>query len=198
MKNGNIPKRVLIINAHPDKQRFCTALAEACQKGAVKAGAEQTLIHLADLRFDPILHQAYRVIQKLEPDLQMLQSAIMRADHLVLIYPVWWMNCPALLKGMLDRVFLPGVMYKFRPGGRRWERYMKGKSARLILTMDTPPLLYRILMKRCADLPLVRGTLRFTGFGPVRTTYLGPVKHSTEKRRLRWIARAEALGQKIQ
>lgn len=197
MKNHSKNTNVLIINGHPDKASFCAALAKAYQQGVMASSAKHKLFHLSDLEFDPILHQGYRVVQEPEPDLMELKRAIMESDHLVLIYPVWWMNCPALLKGMFDRIFLPGSMYSFKDGTYGWERHMKGKSARLILTMDTPPLIFRLLMKRPADLAVSRGTLRFCGYGPVRRTFLGSVKRSSEQRRARWLNKIEKLGQFI-
>lgn len=71
---------------------------------------------------------------------------------------------------------------------------MKGKSARLILTMDSPPLIFRLIMKGPADIAVSRGTLRFTGYGPVRKTYLGPVIRSTPEKREQWLKKIEELG----
>jgi putative NADPH-quinone reductase len=90
-------KKIVIINGHPDKRSLCFALAERYKKGADTAGGECQLVHLIDLKFNPILTHGYRLISELEPDLVTLQQAIKQADHLVFVYPNWWSNFPALL-----------------------------------------------------------------------------------------------------
>ena len=188
--------RILVINGHPDKESYCAALAEAYREGAAYAGKDCGLVHLSDVHFDPVLHHGNRVIQELEPDLKSLQAQIKRARHLVLVYPVWWATFPALLKGLFDRAFLPGQMFKFREDKLLWERYMKGRSARCIVTMNTPPLLYRLFIKRPGDHAVNRGVLRFVGYRPVRFTHLGSVKRSDLKKRRHWLQKVRRLGVK--
>jgi len=106
-------KKILIINGHPDKKSFCFALAESYKKGADMSGSECKLVHLIDLEFNPILTFGYRVVSELEPDLQKNQQDILDADHLVIVYPNWWGTYPALLKGFIDRVFLPNFAFKY-------------------------------------------------------------------------------------
>jgi len=197
MNRNKTPKHTLIINGHPDKQSFCAALAEACQRGVLAAGSTPVLVHLADLHFDPVLHKAYKEKQRLEPDLQDLREHFTRCDHLILIYPLWWMNCPSLLKGMFDRLFLPGVMYRFTGNAYRREKFMRGKSARIIVTMDSPPLFYRLVMNRPADCAIGCGTLKFTGFAPLRISHFGPVRRSSPERRNRWLKKVEKFGNKM-
>ena len=91
-----------------------------------------------DLDFNSILKHGYRQWTELEPDLLMIQQDIVDADHLVFEYPTWWGTCPALLKGLIDRVFLPGFAFKYRDNSLFWDKLLKGNTARLIVTMDTP------------------------------------------------------------
>ncbi len=190
-------KHVLVIDGHPDNKSLCTSLAGSYVKGAGNSGYRCAFVHLSDLDFDPVLHKGYRVIQELEPDLLMLQEEIMKADHVVMVYPVWWATFPALLKGMIDRVFLPGVMFSFHKNGFLWEKYMKGKSARLIVTMDSPPFYYRFFVRKPGDNALKKGVLKFSGFRPVRVTHLGSVKGSDLTRRRKWLKKCERMGMKM-
>jgi hypothetical protein len=73
-------------------------------------------LRLGQLDFDPSLHEGYRQVQPLEADLLAAQEAILWAEHLVFAYPIWWGGAPALLKGFVDRAFLPGFAFKYRPG----------------------------------------------------------------------------------
>jgi putative NADPH-quinone reductase len=188
-------KKVLIINGHPDKESFCTELALSYKRGVDAKLGDCTLIHLADLEFDPILHNGYRQRTELEPDLLQLQKDILAADHLVWVYPTWWGTYPALLKGFIDRVFLPGFAFSYRDNSLLWNKLLKGKTARLIVTMDTPGWYYSLFYKRPGHNSMKKGILEFCGIKPVKITALGPVKSSGEQQRRKWITTIERLGQ---
>ncbi len=125
-------RKILIINGHPDKESYCFALAEAYSKGALASGAEVQEIVVADLQFSPNLQFGYRKRTELEPDLKDSWEKIQWADHLVWVYPVWWGSIPAILKGFVDRVFLPGFVFKKRENSLWWDKLLTGKSARII------------------------------------------------------------------
>ena len=135
--------RILVILGHPTNDSFCGALANSYVEGAKAAGNEVQLISLGTLSFDPVLHKGYATIQELEPDLVTAKTAITWAQHIVFVYPIWWGAMPALLKGFFDRVFLPGFAFKYRDGSVFWDRLLSGRSAHLIVTMDTPPWYFR-------------------------------------------------------
>ncbi len=141
-----LAKRILVILGHPDKGSFCSALASAYIKGAEESGAEVKRINIGDLTFDPNLWKGYRIDQKLELDLVKARGHIKWADHIVWVFPVWLNLYPAIMKGFIDRIFIPGFAYKFIKGKVLWERYLTGKSYRLIFTMDNTILLYFLLM----------------------------------------------------
>ncbi len=189
-------KNILIINGHPDKASFCTALAESYQKGAQLAGANCTLVHLINLQFNPILTNGYREKTALEPDLLLMQQHITAADHLVLVYPNWWSTYPALLKGFIDRVFLPGFAFTYREDSPLWDKLLKEKSARLIVTMDTPNWYYFFINKSPGHNSMKKGILQFSGINPVKITAFAPIKSSTEAKRKKWLNVVEALGNK--
>jgi len=131
-------KKTLIINGHPYNKSLCNAITDSYEKGAKEAGAEIRRINLYDLKFDPILRYGYHKIQELELDLKTAQESILWAEHLVFVYPTWWLDMPALMKGFFDRVLLPGFAYKYKEHRLFPEKLLKGKSARLIITMDSP------------------------------------------------------------
>ncbi|KKR20829.1 MAG: NAD(P)H dehydrogenase (Quinone):NADPH-dependent FMN reductase [Parcubacteria group bacterium GW2011_GWE2_39_37] len=190
-------KKILIINGNPHKESFCYGLAAAYEKGAKNAGAEVKRINLADLKFDPILHEGYHIIQPLEPDLLTAQEAIKWSDHLVFVFPVWWMAPPALMKGFFDRIFLPGFAFKYHQGYPFLEKLLKGRSARLIVTMDSHPLLNLLLYRTNGYKALAKGALGFCGIRPVKKTVFGLVKYLSETKRKKIILRVEKLGEKM-
>ncbi|XID96123.1 NAD(P)H-dependent oxidoreductase [Paenibacillaceae bacterium WGS1546] len=139
----------------------------------------------------------YRRRTELEPALLEAQEAIRRADHLVFVYPTWWGTMPAVLKGFIDRVFPPGFDFKYRDGSPLWDKLLKGKSARLIVTMDTPSWYNRWVYWRAGHLVMKRNVLRFCGISPVRVTEMAPVKDASEQRRADWLDKAERLGRRL-
>lgn len=138
-----MPRSILILLGHPDRDSLCGALAQRYATAAGNAGHHVRMIALGDLQFDPVLRHGYRQIQPLEANLQDAADAIQACDHLVLVYPTWWGAMPALLKGFFDRVLLPGFAFRYRRDSVWWDRLLAGRSARVITTLDTPPWYYR-------------------------------------------------------
>ncbi|WP_417602554.1 NAD(P)H-dependent oxidoreductase [Owenweeksia hongkongensis] len=187
-------KKVLIINGHPDKESFNFALAEAYQKGAEKSDAEVQVINIRDLSFNPNLQFGYRKRTDLEPDLLDAQAKLKWADHLVWIYPVWWGSVPAIMKGFLDRVLLPGFAFQKRENSLWWDKLLKGKTARIICTLDQPAWYYQWFNGRPSHITMKKLTLNFIGVKKVRITTIGPIRLSKEKYRTKWLQKVEELG----
>jgi|HigsolmetaAR203D_1030402.scaffolds.fasta_scaffold21370_2 Putative NADPH-quinone reductase (modulator of drug activity B) len=188
---------ILVIVGHPDPDSFCAALSRAYAEGAASANAQVRRLDLSRMKFDPNLKYGYRMRTELEPDLQEAQRLIRWADHLVFVYPIWWGVMPAVLKGFFDRVFLPGFAFKYRENSPLWDKLLKGKTARLIVTMDTPTWYNRWIYRRPGIKVMKRHILRFCGIHPVRVTEFGSVKFSTAERRARWLAQVKQLGAKM-
>ena len=188
-------KNILIINGHPDKESFCFALSESYKMGAYKSGANVKLFHLIDLKFNPILTYGYRIISELEPDLVQMQQDILWADHLVFVYPNWWSTVPALLKGLIDRVFVPGFAFKYKENSPFWDKLLKGKTARLIVTMDTPKWYYWLINKNSGHNAMRVGLLEFCGIKPVKITVFSGIKSSDEAKRKKWLDQVKVLGE---
>jgi len=190
-------KKVLIIFAHPSRNSFCGALAEGYEEGVRKAGGVIRKMYLSELRFDPVLRHGYAKTQELEDDLKLAQENIKWADHLVFIYPIWWGGLPAILKGFIDRVFLPGFAFESRNSIMSPDRLLKSKSAHLITTMDVPVWYYRLIWKRPGDNMLKKAILGFCGISPVRISSFGLLKKSSEEQRKKWIEEIREKGRKF-
>ena len=191
------PRRILVLLGHPDPKSFNAALADAYVAGARRGGADVQRLNLGELDFDPNLRYGYRRRTELEPDLLEAQRLLRWADHLVWIYPVWWGSVPAMMKGFLDRVLLPGFAFQKRPGSIWWDQFFTEKTARLLFTMDQPPWYYRLRYGRPSTNAMRLVTLKFIGVGRVRTTAIGPLRLSTVAFRERWLRRVERLGGKL-
>lgn len=189
-------RRILILDGHPRSDSLCRALGEAYERGARSAGFEVRRLVLADLGFDPIMRGGEGKPVELEADLVAAQDEIRKARHLVFVHPVWWSDLPALLKGFLDRAFLPGFAFAYRKGNPLPEKLLKGRSARILYTMDGPTWYYRWFQGAPGLKSLSVGTLGLCGVGPVKSTAFTPVRSSTVEIRRRWLEKAQALGAK--
>ena len=188
-------KKILIINGHPDKESFGAALAKSYKEGAEASGAECKLVNLRDLNFDMNLHYGYRKRTELEPDLLAVQQEIKEAHHLVFVYPTWWGTYPALLKGFIDRVFLPKFAFKYRENSLLWDKLLKGKSARIIVTMDTPKWYYSLVYKNTGHNAMKVGVLKFCGIKPVKITTFSPINYPMSKAD-KMASKVKMLGEK--
>jgi putative NADPH-quinone reductase len=186
--------KILIINGHPDKESYNYALAESYKKGAAESGAEVQEINISELHFNPNLEFGYRKRTELEPDLLKAQESIKWADHIVWIYPVWWGSVPGLMKGFLDRVLLPGFAFKKREGSVWWDKYLTGKTSRIICTMDQPTWFYRWINGRPSHIAMKKLTMNFIGIKKVRITSIGPIRLSKDEFRQKWLSKVEKLG----
>jgi putative NADPH-quinone reductase len=190
-------KKIALINGHPNNESFNFVLAEAYKKGAINSGAEIREIIIRNLDFNPNLQFGYQKRIDLEPDLIKAWETIQWADHLVWVHPVWWGGLPAVTKGFIDRLFLPGLAFKYRENSVWWDKLLTGKTAHIITTLDQPSWYYRIFYGRPSIDQLKRSTLEFCGIKPVKVTYIGIIKNSKEEQRKKWIEKVYSLGKKL-
>lgn len=188
-------KRVLVVQGHPDPapERFCRALAAAYAQGAAQAGHHVATIDLASLDFPLLRTRAQFEHGTLPPALEAARAALAAADHVVLVFPLWLGDMPALLKGFLEQLMRPGIAFRYREHGMP-EKLLAGKSARIVVTMGMPGFFYEWFYRAHAIKSLQRNILAFVGFDPVRRTVIGAVESGNPERGRRWLARMRALG----
>jgi len=190
MKNN-----ILVILGHPDTNSFCGLLAKTYIDSAKVSGSEVRELQLGKLKFDPILWNGYKKIQELEPDLVKAQQLIQWSTHMVFVYPNWWGAMPALMKGFFDRVFLPGFAFKYQ-GRSLPDKLLSGRTAHLMVTMDTPLWYYRWIYRRPGHNEMKRTILEFCGIKVVKISEFAPIKGSNQQQRKEWLAIAKSLGSK--
>lgn len=185
---------ILVINAHPSQKSFTGAIADSYVAGAREAGASVEILNLHELKFDPILHNAYREVVALEPDLVRAQKLISDCRRLVICYPQWWGSGPALLKGFIDRTFLPGFAFHYRANSALWDKLLAGRSAELWMLSDSPRFWFVFMYWNSPIKWLKSATLEFCGFKPVKVNIVDRVRSLSLEQRKKALRRAHAAG----
>ena len=189
-------KRIVIIQGHPDPARghFGHALAAAYAAGARRAGFGVTEIEVAQLDF-PLLSSKAEFEHGAVPEaIRAAQATIDRAEHLVIFYPMWLGAMPALLKGFIEQVFRPGFVTGTSNLASTPVRKLKGKSARVVVTMGMPAFVYRWYFWAHSLKNLERNILKVCGIKPVKVSLIGLVEAPDGRRRERWLEKLETLG----
>ena len=189
-------KKIFILLGHPNLDSLTGGIADAYEMGALKAGHEVRRQNISEMQFDPILHKGYREIQQLEPDLKTFQENVRWADHVVFLYPNWWGTMPAILKGLVDRVWLPGFAFhytKIMGFIPNWTKLLKGKTGRIILLANVHPWVQWFLFGDFTN-ELSRATLKFSGISPVRIKIFFPSEYASKETIEAWMATTAELG----
>jgi putative NADPH-quinone reductase len=175
-------KKILIIQGHPDnsEEHYCHVLADKYASAASSAGHQVKQVIVADLAL-PIL-TSKKDFDNNEPNesVQAVQNDFRWADHVVVVYPIWLGDMPALLKGFFEQVFRPGFAFSEVTPGTDYKKLMAGKSARIFVTMGMPAIIYRWFYKAHAVKVMKRNILSFCGFKPVRFTLIGSAHAGNE------------------
>ena len=195
-----MPRRITIIQGHPDAEarHFGHALADEYAKGSEDGGHEVKRLEVSGLDF-PLLRTKEEFEQGQPPDsIKLAQEAIAWADHLVILYPLWLGDMPALLKAFCEQVFRPGFAFEYGAEGRMPKKRLTGKSARIVVTMGMPAFVYRWWYRAHSLKSLEQNILAFSGIGPITSNLIGTVEGMTDKQRAGWLDRLRALGERGQ
>jgi putative NADPH-quinone reductase len=187
-------EKVLIIQGHPDEDGFNNSISLKYREGAELSGAQVKEIKIREFKFNPVLYSGYRGTEQLEKDIITAQELIKWADHLVIIYPNWWGTYPALFKGFIDKVFWPGFAFRFREKSLGVDKLLSGRSARVIVTMDTPWWIYNFLQGRPGHRAMKKAILEFCGIHPVKFLTMTPVRNAPSEKLNKWLKTAYSLG----
>ena len=193
--------RLLVVIGHSFPDSFNHALAKRYVDAARDAGSE---VRVIDLARDPVpaflvSHEASRMPREgdapLEPSTRAYIESVEWAEHIVVFYPQWWGTYPAAFKAFVDGVFLSGFAHRY-VGESGWEKLLRGRTARIVTTMDGPGWWNWGFYRRASDVSIARATFWYCGVHVVGITRLAKVRNSTKVRRERWLTKMARLGAK--
>jgi NAD(P)H dehydrogenase (quinone) len=183
----------LVLLGHPRDNSFCASLAQTYVEAAGGESSHLRFVRLSELNFDA-KGPDYKSHAGLPPDILALQAHLKWAQHIVFVYPIWWGAAPGYFRSLLECTLLPGFAFKYHDTGKGWDKLLSGRTAECIVTMDTPPFIYKWFLKRAGDHVMVGRTLDFCGIKVKRMTHLGPVRTSSPETRETWMRQIESHG----
>ncbi len=186
-------KKILVFLGNPTKDTYSGRLADAYEESARTAGFEVDRVNIQDLKFDPVLHAGYKEIQALEPDLKMMQDKINWADHIVFIYPNWWVSMPAQMKGMFDRMWLPGFAFNFDKPTKKLIKRLIGKTSRVIIVAGTHSPFMTWWKFGDYTNEISHGILDFAGI-KTKVSAFGPTEKVAPNVLDHWVEKVKKLG----
>lgn len=189
--------RILVIQGHPDPDpaHLCRALAQAYAEGAAQAGHHVQQLDLAELDVPLLRSQAEFEKGSVPESLRPAQDALLAAEHIMLVFPLWLGTMPALVKAFLEQVLRPG--FAFATEGKGFPKgKLRGRSVRLVVTMGMPALAYRWFFFAHGLRGMTRSIFHFVGLRPVRQSLFGMVGTASPAKRSRWLAEMRRLGER--
>lgn len=190
-------RKIIVLNGHPGQASLSQSLCRAYAAAAEAQGHAVRYHGLPDMQFDMDYGEGgYENPKPLEPDLDAFLKDLEWADHVVVATPLWWGAVPAKLKGLFDRVLLPGRAFDTRNTSFLGlpAPLMTGKTARVLLTSDTPALLLRLFYGNAVKKFMARQILGFVGIKPARFTSFAPATKAGPDKAAAWMKQAEKLG----
>jgi putative NADPH-quinone reductase len=180
-------RRIVIIQGHPDPggHRLLHTMADAYAEGAAAAGHEVRRVEVAQLEFSLLRTQVDFETGALPPALAQAREDMRWAEHWVFLFPLWHGTMPALFKGFLEHIFRPGFTMEYKKDSFP-KRLLAGRSARVVVTMGMPVLMYRWYFGAYGLRGFERSMLSYAGIKPVRESLFG-LTFAGEKTRARWI-----------
>lgn len=190
-------KTVAIIQGHPDPagHHLCHALADAYAEGAASSGHRVVRIEISGIDFPLLRTQGEFETGPLPASLEASKEAVLSADHIVLVFPLWLGTMPAIVKAFLEQVMRPGIAFVYEKNGIK--KLLGGRSAHIVVTMGMPAWAYRMFYFSHGIRALKRNIFNFVGISPVRATMLGMVQSTNDTMIAQWIGTMRSNGRTL-
>ena len=191
-------KRILLIQGHPDasEPHLCHALASSYATGAQHAGHTVRHVNVSTLDFPLLRSQKDFETGAVPAGLKTAQDDIIWAEHLVFFFPLWAGDMPALLKGFIEQIYRPA--FTGASASHFAEKRLSGRSARIVVTMGMPALVYRWYFRAHSLKSLERNILGMVGIAPVHETLIGMTGDMKATDVAKWLTKLNRLGQQAE
>lgn len=193
--------KTLIVFNHPYGGSYCASIMAAVEKGLDKSSQPYKTINLDQEEFDPVMRSKDLIAfagagRTGEEALAVVDEMVIRykgmlewAEHLVMIFPIWWMTMPAMTKGFIDKVIFPAIAYTMEDG--RLKSRLPLERVTIITTMNTPAEAYRDMFNNALEGSLINGTFKKIGIEDVRWISLNEVRQVSDELRKSWLTHIE-------
>lgn len=184
--------KTLIVYNHPYDGSFCHSILDTVKKGILEGGNEVDIIDLDSDCFNPVMSGedllAFRNHKVVDEQAIDYIKRLKQADHLVIIFPIWWELMPSMMKGFIDKVIFPGSIYSYTKSGYGMKTMLNNlKSTTVITTMNTPKLVYKFIYGNTVKKALINGTFKKIGCKNIKWISFNMVKSSSNKKREKWL-----------
>ncbi|MCP3899580.1 MAG: NAD(P)H-dependent oxidoreductase [Desulfobacteraceae bacterium] len=183
----------LIIYAHPYGKSYNASILEHLTNKLREAKQSVDVIDLYKEEFNPVLNEKelalYSQGKFLDPMVEDYQKRINNADHLFFIFPVWWYDIPAILKGFIDKVFLKNWAYEISEKGIPKGKLTFIKKVSIISTMKSPKWYYWLLYRNSIKHSFIKGTLKFCGIKNIQWVNITNIENMGDLKRKQWLKR---------
>jgi putative NADPH-quinone reductase len=188
-------KRILLIQGHPDatELHFCHALAASYAEGAADASHSVRHVNVVTLNFPLLRSQKDFEKGSVPASLKPVQDDIVWAEHILFFFPLWAGDMPALLKGFIEQIYRPA--FTGASASHFAEKRLSGRSARVVVTMGMPALVYRWYFRAHSVKSLERNILGMVGIAPVHETLIGMTGDMKAADAAKWLGKLKRLGQ---
>ncbi len=188
----------LVVYCHPYEGSFCHAILENLEDGAKETGKKLDVIDLYKDNFNPVMSgkDLLGFVKHQAQDQQAIDYAdrLKKADHLILVFPIWWELMPAMMKGFIDKVIFPGQTFEYTKSGLGMVSSLPNlKKTTVITTMNTPKPMYKFVYGNAIKKSLIKGTLKKSGFKNVKWLSFNMVKMKSDEKRQKWLATAKKI-----
>lgn len=190
---------ILIIYSYPHHDSLNGKILDTVLQSIDKKHTVKT-IDLYQDNFNPVLYfdkvHRRRDLQ-FDSETQAYRDAITHSDHIIFIFPIWWSGMPAILKGFIDRVFVQNFAYTYAPKKLIPIKLLKGKTANIIVTHDTPYLFAKLVQKDYGKILKSQILQGMCGIKVTKLLSLSNTKNSTLKQRQKFLKKIASYFQKL-
>lgn len=181
---------ITIITAHPWNGSFNQSILEQVTKNLEKEHRKYHLLDLYQENFDPVLSEAdlklFSKGESTDPKVKEYQDVLKISDALIFIFPLWWGDTPAILKGFLDKVMLKNSMYTDGKIG------IKGaltniKQVTVITTSNSPKWFIRFFNGNGVQGLFINKNLKSLGMKKIKWFHCGNTKPTETGKRVKFL-----------